>query len=42
MVPVKVGSMTTLVVEFHRHSLRGMLGLKSRKANLRSYLLSLP
>jgi len=33
---------TKRAVEFHRHSLRTKLGLKNKKANLRSHLLSLP
>jgi len=32
---------STRAIEFHRNSLRNKLGLKNKKANLRSYLLSL-
>jgi len=39
---VRLLNTTKRAVEFHRHSLRTKLGLKNKKANLRSHLLSLP
>jgi PAS domain S-box-containing protein len=35
-------SLSDRAIEFHRNSLRSKLGLKNKKQNLRSYLLSLP